>query len=98
MLREGSLVFVRAFSSEGKGHEHGRKVHRRVSDDEWGKPSCTQVDRHINEHGKKAEAPIENEPPVGYERNKNYAAKSTRLTRQQGIQPYRERATRRGAR
>jgi hypothetical protein len=64
-------LFLCAFESEGKGHEHGRKVHHPVSDDEWGKPSCTQVDRHVNEHaGKKGEAPVENEPPVGYERNK----------------------------
>jgi hypothetical protein len=67
MLREGNFAFVGAFQSEGKGHEHGRKVHHPVSDDEWGKPSCAQVDRHVNEH---REAPVENEPPVGYERNK----------------------------
>jgi hypothetical protein len=71
MLREGNFVFVRAFQSEGKGHEHGREVHHPVSDDQWGKPSCTQVDRHVNEDaGKKGEAPAESEPLVGYERNK----------------------------
>ena len=71
MLREGNFVFVRAFQSEGKGHEHGREVHHPVSDDQWGKSSCTQVDRHVNEHaGKKGEAPVENEPLVGYEWNK----------------------------
>ena len=37
-----------------------------MSDDECGKPSCTQVDRH-DEHG---EGPVENQPPVGHERNK----------------------------
>jgi hypothetical protein len=71
MLREGNFVFVRAFQSEGKGHEHGREVHHPVSDDQWGKPSCTQVDRHVNEDaGKKGEAPVASEPLVGYERNK----------------------------
>jgi hypothetical protein len=54
-----------------EGHEHGRKVHHPVSDAERGKPSRAQVDLHVNEHaGKKGETPAENEPPVGYERNK----------------------------
>lgn len=58
-------------ASERQGHEHGGKVHHPVSDDEWSKPSCAQVDRHINEHtGKKGETPVENEPPIAYERNK----------------------------
>jgi hypothetical protein len=69
VLREGNSLCAACFRR--KGHEHGRKVHHPVSDDERGKPSRAQVDRHVNEHaGKKGEAPVENEPPVGYEWNK----------------------------
>jgi hypothetical protein len=65
-----AIFFVRPVS-EGKSHEYGGKVHHPLSDDEWGKASRAQVDRHVNEHaGKKGETPVENEPPVGYERNK----------------------------